>query len=119
MSSNPINLVLRFILEILALVAMGIWGWQKGEGWMRFLLAIGIPLVVAILWGVFRIPNDPGEAVVATPGIIRLVFELLVFGFAVWSLFNLQKTTMGTIFGIVILLHYATSYDRILWMLKK
>mgnify|MGYP000868632414 CR=1 FL=1 len=119
MSSNPINQGLRFILEILALVAMGIWGWQKGYGWISLVLAIGIPLVVAILWGVFRIPNDPGKAIVATPGIIRLVFELLVFGFAVWSLFNLQKTTLGLILGITIFLHYVISYDRIFWMLKR
>ncbi len=29
MAFNPLNLALRFLLEVAALVAMGYWGWNK------------------------------------------------------------------------------------------
>ncbi len=119
MSSNPLNLGLRFILEIAALLSVGAWGWNKGAGVSRFLLAVGIPLIIAFLWATFRVPNDPGTAPVAIPGIIRLIFEFAVFGFAVWSLTDIQQPKLAWIFSILLLGHYITSYDRILRLMKK
>ena len=119
MSSHPVNLALRFMLELAALAAFGIWGWQKGEGWLRFLLAVGIPILAATLWATFRIPGDPGPAPVAIPGLLRLAFELALFGFAVWALQDVKLTSLSWILGIVVVLHYLTSYDRIIWMISK
>ena len=45
MGSNPINLAVRFILERAGLVALGWWGWNQGEGVLRFLFALGIPFL--------------------------------------------------------------------------
>ena len=36
MSSHPVNLGLRFLLELAALITLGIWGWHMGEGWVSF-----------------------------------------------------------------------------------
>jgi hypothetical protein len=76
MSSNPLNLALRFLLEVLGLLALGYWGWNKAEGIFRYLLALGIPIIAAAIWGTFRVPNDPGKAPVRVPGILRLVIEI-------------------------------------------
>ncbi len=119
MSSNPINLALRFILELTALASLGLWGWYKGDGWLRFVLALVIPLTFAALWGIFRIPGDPGHAPVATPGIIRLAFELTYFSLATWSLYDAHFTTLAWVQGGAVLLHYLVSYDRILWMISR
>lgn len=119
MSSNPINLGLRFLLEIAALVSLGIWGFQKGEGWLRFLSGVGIPLAAAVIWAVFRVPNDPGPAPVAVPGILRLLIELIFFGFATWALYDAGYATLAWILGITVALHYISSYDRILWIIKQ
>lgn len=119
MSSHPINLGLRFLLEIAALVSLGVWGWQKGEGWVRFLLALGIPLIAAVLWATFRVPNDPGTPPVAIPGILRLAFELALFAFATWALYDAKMISLAWIFGVITFLHYATSYDRILWIIRQ
>lgn len=119
MSSHPVNLTVRFVLELAALAIIGYWGWQKGEGWLRFLFAIGIPLFFAVIWGVFRIPNDPGPATVAVPGIIRLIIELIFFLFAVWALKDTQHSLLAWIFGGIALLHYLSSYDRLIWMLHQ
>ena len=43
MGQNPLNLALRFILEILALVAIGYWGWTTNTGALRYLLTFGAP----------------------------------------------------------------------------
>jgi len=120
--SNPINLVVRFILEMAGMVALGWWGWNQGEGILRFLLALGIPFLAAVLWGTFAVPDDPsrsGEARVPVPGIVRLMLELTFFGSATWSLFATGLTTLGWIFGIAVLIHYVISYDRVMWLVRQ
>jgi hypothetical protein len=122
MGSNPINLALRFFLELTALIAMGFWGWNRGEGALRFLLALGIPVIAAALWGIFAVPNDPsrsGHAPVSTPGILRLILELIFFSFAAWTLYSAGATTASWIFGIVTLVHYTLSYDRVHWLIQQ
>ena len=119
MSSNPINLGLRFVLEIAALIAIGVWGWHKGEGWPQFVLAFGIPVVIAVLWATFRVPNDPGVAPVVIPGLLRLIFEFAVFAFSVYALIDMNLATLAWILGISLVIHYAISYDRILWLLHQ
>jgi quinol-cytochrome oxidoreductase complex cytochrome b subunit len=119
MGSHPINLAVRFILEITALVSLGYWGWQIGEGWVSYLLAVGAPILAALVWGTFAVPGDPsrsGKAPVPVPGLVRLILELLIFGLACWALFATGLMTQGRIFCVVVILHYAVSYDRILWL---
>lgn len=121
MSSNPINLAVRFLLEVAALLVMAYWGWNQGDGGIRFLFALGVPLIAAALWGTFAVPDDPsrsGKAPVPVPGILRLALELAFFAFAVWSLYSLGATQISWLLGIVILIHYALSYDRIGWLVR-
>ena len=87
MAYHPINLAVRLLLEFAALAAMAYWGWRQADGVLRFVLAIGIPLVAAALWGTFAVPDDPsrsGKAPVPVSGIVRLALELAFFAFAVW-----------------------------------
>ncbi|MEZ4995328.1 MAG: YrdB family protein [Saprospiraceae bacterium] len=121
MGSNPINLALRFLLELSALAAVGVWGWKQSDGWFRYVLAIGIPLILAGIWGTFAVPDDPsrsGAAPVATPGLIRLALELGIFAFGTWALYNIDFHKASLTFGIIVLLHYVLSYDRIMWLMS-
>lgn len=122
MGSHPVNLGFRFILEIAAYLAMGYWGWTQHEGIWRYVWAVGLPLGWAILWGVFAVPEDPsrsGKAPVPVPGWARLVLEFAYFATAVWALFAADQNQLGLVFGVLVLIHYALSYDRILWLLKR
>lgn len=122
MGSHPINLAVRLLLELSALGIMGYWGWMRGEGMFRFVLAIGIPLFAAVAWGVFAVPDDPsrsGQAPVAVPGIIRLALELVIFGFATWALYNTGHTLLSLIYGAIVVIHYLVSYDRVVWLIKQ
>ena len=120
MGQNPLNLALRFILEIVALVAVGYWGWTQHSGVLRYVLTIGSPLIAALLWGIFRVANEPnsGPPVIAVPGVVRLVLEIILLGFAVWALYDAGAAVTAAVFGIVLLVHYGISYDRIAWLLR-
>jgi hypothetical protein len=122
MGSNPINLAIRFLLEMSALFSVGIWGWHQNEGWLRVLFAFGIPLVFATVWGTFAVPNDPSRsstALIVTPGIVRLAIELLFFSLATWSLYNIGWHNASLGFGTLVIIHYIVSYDRIIWLLSR
>ena len=100
----------------------GVWGYRASDGLPGLILAILFPLVFAGLWGVFAVPKDPsrsGKTVVRTPGLVRLILELTLFGAATWMLLDLGFLKLGWIFLAVVTLHYSTSYDRIAWLLKQ
>ena len=122
MGSHPINLTIRFLLELSALLAMGIWGWRLSDGWIRFGAGLGLPLLAAVLWGIFAVPGDPsrsGAAPIAVHGVIRLALELAVFAFAIWAIYDLGQTKLCWILTLIVTIHYFASYDRILWLLTK
>lgn len=121
MGSHPLNLALRFLLEVLALLSIGIWSYRLIPNGWRYVLAALIPILVATAWGVFNVPGDPsrsGEAPVIVPGLIRLLLELTIFGFAVWCLTQSEMSRWAFILGGVVILHYAISYDRIAWLVQ-
>jgi hypothetical protein len=122
MSRNPLNLALRFLLELAAIVIFGAWGYSLTEDGTRYLLAFLFPVFFATLWGVFAVREDPsrsGKTVVSTPGAARLVLELALFTASAWMLYGLGQSTLGIIFGGAVLLHYLLSWDRITWLLKQ
>lgn len=122
MSKHPVNLFLRFFLELFALGAYGVWGWNQGEDWWRFLFGFGMPILAAVVWGVFAVKDDPtrsGKTVIETPGILRLLLEIAFFGFSVWCVFDLTYPITALVFAGVVVLHYAFSVDRVGWLLRK
>lgn len=121
MGSNPINLAVRFLLELSALIATGIWGWRQSENWPMYALGLGIPIVLAAVWGTFAVPDDPsrsGNAPVPVPGYLRLAIELMIFSFATWTLYDLGYSKLSWIIGLTVLIHYVISYDRMLWLFR-
>jgi hypothetical protein len=119
MSSNPINLGLRFLLELAALFSVGYWGWNQHGGVLRLVLTVGLPLLFAALWGTFRVPGDPGDAPVAIPGPARLLLELILLGLGVWALYASGQPIAALSFAVLLILHYATSYDRVVWLVRQ
>lgn len=122
MSQHPLNLALRFLLEVAASVAIGYWGWHQAKGPLRYAPAVLLPLAAAALWGVFRVPGDAsasGDAPVPVPGIIRLGLELTLFACAVWGLASEGAPSLALVLAVTTLLHYLISYDRILWLLQQ
>ena len=121
-SMRPLNLALRFLLEVAALVCFGIWGFHQSDSSLKIFFAIFLPLGFAILWVVFAVRDDPsrsGKTIVQTPGVIRLILELALFGAATWMLVDLDYARIALVFGLVVVLHYLLSFDRMAWLLKQ
>lgn len=122
MSKHPVNLALRFILELAALVSYALWGAGLTEGSFKIFTAILFPVLFAMIWGVFAVRNDPsrsGKTVIPTPGVIRLVLELGLFATAAWMLSGLGLPIPALLLGLAVLIHYVCSYDRVVWLLKQ
>lgn len=112
------NLLLRFALELAALAVFGYWGWSQSEGQMRWLIAFIAPIVVAAVWAVFRVPGDGGTPAVVVSGLMRLLLEFVLFALAVGALFALDRSRLALLLGLVIIIHYALSYERVAWLLR-
>ena len=53
-----VALAIRFIVELLGVVAVAYWGWQTGpEGIGRIVLAVGAAVALIIVWALVVAPN--------------------------------------------------------------
>ncbi|WP_428328477.1 YrdB family protein [Mucilaginibacter sp.] len=118
MNTNPINMVVRFLLEVAMLAALSNWGLHLFTGWLGYAAAIGFPLMAAALWGIFRIANDPKPAPVEIPGMLRLILEWSLFTLSVFALYRTGYLKLGLIMAIVVKIHYMVSYDRT-WVMMR
>jgi hypothetical protein len=100
-----INLALRFGVELASLAALAYWGWHESDTTaVKWLLAIGAPVVWALLWGTFA---SPKARVALGPG-ARLAFEVAAFGAAVVALASAGRP------GLALLLAGLCVVNRIL-----
>ena len=115
------NDLLRFILELWALVAFGYWGLNQSFGLFNYALMILLPILLAVLWGVFAVPNDPsrsGGAPVPVPGALRLLLEFIVFGSAFLVLYWGGLFYLSLVFVSLVIIHYILARERIRWLLN-
>ena len=100
-----------------------IFGIADPYGYIVFLCLgiIGVIVLAAVVWGTFAVPEDPsrsGKAPIPVPGAVRLVIELALFAAGTWAFFAADRPLWGLALGILTVIHYALSYDRIVWLLK-
>jgi hypothetical protein len=118
---RPMNLIARFLLEVAALVALGYWGYRMVDGDLRFVLAAAVPLLAAVVWGIFAVPGDPsrsGKAPVPVSGSIRLAIELAFFASGAYALYASDMQSLALVFALAVAVHYLISMDRIRWLLS-
>jgi hypothetical protein len=116
------NLALRFGLELAALASLAFAGWRLADGPAAIVLAIALPLVAAVAWGVFTVPDDPsrgGGSPVPVPGPIRLALELLVLLGGAAALAVAGAPVAAAVFGALVVLHLAFSGRRLRWLLQR
>jgi Protein of unknown function (DUF2568) len=102
-----LNLALRFILELCALVALGYWGVKVGGSTIAKIgLGIGAPLLAAVVWGMFVAPRAP----IPTPGLLRLLIELVVFGSAAAALYSAGRPTLAWVLVLVYVINRVLIY---------
>lgn len=121
---NQTNLLLRFALEIVALISIGVFAWThfNFNGYLKYVVTLVLPIVVMIIWSVFAVSNDPsrnGQTVIAVNGVTRLVIEFMIFIMAVAALYFSNLKTVSIIFLCLIILHYIFSVERFKWLLNQ
>lgn len=115
------NLALRFVLEIGALVGLTVAAWQSTDGAVRWIAAIALPFIAAVVWGTFNVLNDPsrsGKAPVEVPGWLRLVIELTILAGGAFAIGITWGPVAGFGFAVLIVVHYAVSWRRIRWLVS-
>jgi hypothetical protein len=90
---------LAFLLELAALAALGYWGFHVGRGVpVKVVLGIGVPLLAAVVWGLFAAPR----ATFTLPLAGLLAVKVLVFGAAAVALYAAGRHTLAVTFAIVV-----------------
>jgi hypothetical protein len=95
---HMVNEALAFLIELLALAALAWWGAEVGSGlFLHLLLGIGLPLIAAVVWGMFASPR----ARVKLPLAGILAVKALVFGSAMLGIDALGHRTLAVAFGVI------------------
>jgi hypothetical protein len=119
----PWLLHIRFVLEVISLVALGAGARHvAGPGVLGWVATIGAPLLVAVAWGTFAVPGDPsrsGKAPVPVAGWLRMAFELAVFFGAAASLAAIAWWDLFDVFIAGFVVHHVGTRARILWILRQ
>ncbi len=71
-------LVVRFLLELALVAAVGWSAWMLSDGVWRWVLALAVPALVVVLWARYLSP----KAAVELPPQARFALELLLFAVA-------------------------------------
>ena len=97
-----LNLAVRFLLELCMLAAVGYWGFKTQSTWvLKVLFGIGLPVLIAVLWGTFLAP----KATRPLSGASFLILELVLFSTGAFALFASGKPTLGWIYTIVLIVN--------------
>lgn len=116
------QLAIRFALEVGSLIAWGRTARHWATGPTGFILGWGIAAVLAVLWGVFAVKDDPsrsGKAPVPVPGVIRLLLELVVFLGAATMLALAGEWIAFGVFMVGVIVHHAMTLDRLRWLVRQ
>ena len=95
---KAVNDLVRFLVELGALFAVGWWGFHEHAAWVaKLLFGLGGPFLVAAVWGRWMAPRSPHRAPEGT----RAVLEVLIFGLATAALVASGATGAGVVFAVV------------------
>ncbi|GAA0340823.1 YrdB family protein [Actinoallomurus spadix] len=105
MIPRPLHVVnegLAFLLELCALALLAWWGADAGGGVvLSVLLAVALPLVAAVVWGLFAAPR----ARIRLPLAGVLVVKVLVFGAAVAALYALRHGRAALVCAVIVIVN--------------
>ncbi|WP_091768941.1 YrdB family protein [Blastococcus aurantiacus] len=96
---NGLWLSLAFLSELAALGVLAAWGWRAGSGAGRWLLAAGLPVAAAVLWGAFAAPRARFDVPAA-----RIAVKSAVLGGAVVALVALGHPASAAALAVASLL---------------
>ena len=91
---RSLNLVFRFILEMVVLVSLLLWGFGASDQLLvQLILGLGAPAIVIVLWGTFGSPKAPRR--LEDPA--RLALEVVVFGIGALAFVASGQAILGVL----------------------
>lgn len=95
-----LNLLVRFLLELSMLTVVGYWGFKTHSSWLlKILFGIGLPALIALLWGLFIAP----KAIYPLSNAPRLILEMVLFASASIALFASANPALGWAYTIILI----------------
>ncbi len=95
------NLVLRFLLELAGLAALGYVGFQLVDGPVRWVTAVAAPSVLAVIWGLVVAPNASNAL---APSVRELIGSALLLAVAL-GLALAGQPQPATVFAALVLVN--------------
>jgi Protein of unknown function (DUF2568) len=96
---RQLNLALKFLLEITALVALGLFGASLATGAAAVVCGIALPVAAAVLWGLLAAPRARRRL----PLRLRAPFELGVFTLGALALWRAVSVTSAAVLASFVL----------------
>jgi Protein of unknown function (DUF2568) len=97
---------LRFLLELAALASLAYFGFTEFDGAAQWLVGVGAPSLVAVVWGRFVSPRA-SHPQVDPP---RLLLEVAVFGSGAAALLAAGRTALGLVLAGLAVLHLGLTF---------
>lgn len=93
-----LNKVVYFLLELSMLTALGYTGFQSSQHpFWKYVLAIGLPLVAIVIWGIYQAPRSEHRL----PIPYRAIVAMALFGITTFMLYRTHHFRLAIAFGIV------------------
>lgn len=106
-SMKSLNLAFRFILELLALLALFLWGSARSdELTVQLVIGLGAPALVMVVWGLFVAPKARRRL----PDPLRVMVELVIFALAVVAFALTVGAVVAVLFGLAVLISLALMF---------
>lgn len=93
-----LNNLVSFLLELAMLGALSFWGFHAGStGLIKWLLGLGVPVLVIIFWGTFMAPHASNR--IAWPWLP--VVSLLLFLVSAAALYSAGERSIAVVFAAI------------------
>jgi hypothetical protein len=107
-SMRSLNLVFRFVLELVVLVALFLWGVSvSGDLIVSVVLGLGAPALALTVWGLFVAPKASRRL----PDPQRLALEIVVFGAGVLAFLATGELLLGLLLAAAATLSLALMWN--------
>ncbi|MDJ0758113.1 MAG: hypothetical protein QNJ19_01885 [Woeseiaceae bacterium] len=110
---TPLSAGLRFSVELIAWIA-GPWAAALASVW----LIIPVAVTLVGLPAVFSTPGDKRNVIVATPGPVRVVIELLLYSVAAFAPWFVWSEGMAAAASGVVVVSAVLGMPRLAWLSK-
>lgn len=99
---KSINLLVRFLLELSMLAALGYWGFTMHTGVLnKVLFGLGAPLLAAVIWGLWIAP----KAAHPLTGVAGLILEMGLFFGGAAALFASGQKSLAGIYAVLVVIN--------------